>query len=138
MNIRWITIAGEIIGLFDTAGSGIMSAINNPNPPIIINNIENTIVEMRAQFFNRNKPMLLIIPQVADSRRMSAANKKINLTKAGGAGKSLCSGVTAMDVITAIKTIKPAIRIISADPMRDRIATTVTPAERFMDISSQL
>lgn len=69
-------------------GAGITSDIRPENPLIRINSTEKTIIEMRAQFDSRNKPMLVAMPQIAGRIYIMAAKTRISLKTVGDTGNS--------------------------------------------------
>jgi len=50
------------------AGAGINSEIAPRKTPVSNSRTEKTMIEIRAQFRNRNSPMLVTIPQIAGSK----------------------------------------------------------------------
>lgn len=108
---------------------GMKIAMSPPIPIVRINRTENTIVEIRAQFFSRNNPMLVAIPQAPIppyiARLMIAITVK-NCGETPGVWVGRC-GPSSMAAEVSTPTSS-----ISVDPITANTATTVTPAERFI------
>jgi hypothetical protein len=108
---------------------GITNDTSAVKPLIRISRTEKTIIEIRAQFFSRHRPIPVRMPQTAGSKYISDVARRITRKSTGEPGNSPDSWVGASAIATNI-TIP--IRNVNADPRSARIAITVTPGERFM------
>ena len=94
-----------------------------------ISTMEKTIVEMRAQFRNRNNPIPEAIPMPAGTKYIRETKIKMSCGRKDGPGRFSNPVVGATSI--AMSTTTPSNRV-SADPSNTNIATTVTPGYRFI------
>jgi hypothetical protein len=105
------------------------------NPPIRASSTENTMVEILAQFLNRNRPMPVEIPQMARRTYMSVARENIALVDAGEPGSLSRPRLEPRKIRDPVSV--PMARQ-SADPMNDITPISVTPIERCKEASRRM
>src|ERR1700687_6032397 len=129
MNIRMLVIIEGSTVLFCAVGKGTIRVTNPEKPPIKISRTEKTMIETRAQFFSRHKPIPVTMPQTAGSRYVSEAKTSRTLKKDGEPGNGFVWDTGAMIIINSMRIPMANVNI---DPSSDKITITVTPTERFM------
>ena len=117
---------GEFAGLFIGRKKATNSVPTPVNPLPRMSRTENAMVEMRAQFRSRNRPMLVETPQRARRTYMSTARDSVAFRDTGEPG--ILSMLEPCERI--MNPVKAPMHRQSTDPISEMTPISVTPIER--------
>src|ERR1700733_13581398 len=103
ITIRMPFITDGLTPLFGGTGKGTTSDVNTANPAIIVSRTAKTIMDMRAQYFSRHRPIPVNMPHTAGNRYTSATDNRMTLKRIGGTGNWLEPGTGAKAITASMK-----------------------------------